>query len=66
MEKYIGFDIDSKKTTVCLFIKSTVSIVCRKVPANNSREGLSLYIHANMSLFLCLFRRGMLNLSENQ
>ena len=38
MDKYIGFDIDSKKTVVCLFIKSTVSIVCQKVPANNSRE----------------------------
>jgi len=38
MDKYIGFDIDSKRTVVYLFIKATVSIVCQKVPANNSRK----------------------------
>lgn len=25
MDKYIGFDIDRKKTVVCLFIKATVA-----------------------------------------
>ncbi|HUU15810.1 MAG TPA: hypothetical protein VMW72_01560 [Sedimentisphaerales bacterium] len=38
MGKYIGFYIDSKKTVVCLFIKATVSIVCQKVTADNSRK----------------------------